>query len=222
MMDENMGSNQPNPEYIEQQRNKLWGCFFLTKHKLYAITGEMQEVMGKYKDESTKLYKKIVGDVFEKCIMNVQPEEGAKILESMSSREFKVEDWDYLHEFKLQKYEDPSKVELKLSADQEVFLNYFDEMDKQIKEKYGNEQQPEDDEAVFTRGKADFEPKIGGFSLKEVSTSTKALYAVIILGTIGGIFYLAYNKLFQTVESPYEKQKRAKKEKKEKKAAKAD
>ena len=65
-------------EYIEAQRNKLWGCFFLVKHKLYSLTNELQTIFSQAKDGQA-IYKKIIGDIFEKCISKIQVEEGQKV-----------------------------------------------------------------------------------------------------------------------------------------------
>jgi hypothetical protein len=73
------GDQQMNQEYIEAQRNKLWGCFFLAKHKLYSVNNELQEIFTKSKDKSQTVYKKIIGELFEKCISKIQVEEGQKV-----------------------------------------------------------------------------------------------------------------------------------------------
>lgn len=67
-------------------------------------------------------------------------------------------------------------------------------MDKNLREKYGNQggegqQQDEGMENIFNR-RVDTEPKIIGFSVKDMSASTKFAYLTAIFGILGALFYL--------------------------------
>jgi len=72
----------------------------------------------------------------------------------------------------------------------------------------------------------DYEPQIGGISLKGTSPFVKMVYTLIVAAVIIIIFFIgryfkieilnypiAYKKLFSTEETPYEKVKRQKLEK---------
>lgn len=66
-------------------------------------------------------------------------------------------------------------------------------MDKNLRERYGNNDQPQQGEEgyenIFNR-RVDTEPKIGGFSVKDMSSSTKFFYLLGIIGLVGGLFFL--------------------------------
>jgi hypothetical protein len=102
-------------------------------------------------------------------------------------------------------------------------------MDEQMKEKYGNQDENGQErdsgyENLFGRTQ-DTEPKIGGLSIANMSSSTKVLYLAFVIAIIAGVFYygncfkkilisLAYAKLFVEVESPVDKAKRLREQKK--------
>jgi hypothetical protein len=71
-------------------------------------------------------------------------------------------------------------------------------MDKNLRERYGNneeQQQEEGYENIFNR-RVDTEPKIGGFSVKDMSSTTKFFYLAAIVGLIGGLFFLGIVERF--------------------------
>ena len=65
--------------FIENQRTKLWACFFLTKHKLYVISPELQSAFTDAKEIANKVFDKMVGSLFTNCVLTVQVEEGQQV-----------------------------------------------------------------------------------------------------------------------------------------------
>jgi hypothetical protein len=70
-------------------------------------------------------------------------------------------------------------------------------MDKNLRERYGNQEQTQEEgyENIFNR-KVDTEPKIGGFSVKAMSTNTRFAYLAAIFGIFGALFYLGKSQKF--------------------------
>lgn len=201
---------------IEEQRNRLWGCFFSTKHKFFAINSELQEIFSAAQEKSQDLYRKILGDMFERCVNIISAEESQKILSDLQTNAFDVESWDHLHNFRSSNYQDVANVDVTLNPQQEMLLNYYDEMDKQLREKYGDPEEQGGQENMFNQ-KRDIEPKIGGLSIANASPQTKLIYTAIVAAIVGGVFYFAYSLLFVKKETPVERAERLRREKKEKK-----
>lgn len=62
---------------MEIQRTKLWGCYFLTKNKLYSLNKEISQVaVGK---TGEALLKRMTADIMGRCISNIQPEQAQRV-----------------------------------------------------------------------------------------------------------------------------------------------
>lgn len=212
---------QMDEAFIENQRTKLWSCFFLTKHKLYALNPELQGAFAEAKDVAPKVYNKIIGLLFTGCVLQVQVEEGQQILATLQEKEFDLSTWDHLfNNFDVERFKDPQNVDSTLDPNESMFVEYFNKMDEQIREKYGSQdgeggQRDSGYENLFGR-RMDTEPKIGGLSFANMSSTTKLVYLAIIGAIIAAVFYYAYTQLFAEKESAYEKAKKARKEKEKK------
>jgi len=123
-----------------------------------------------------------------------------------------LDNWEHLHNFNADNYK-ASDVDLDLSPEQERLVELVEEFDKQMKDKYGDAEGAEDTDGG-PRKPLDIEPKIGGLSLKNTSTSVKFIYLLVIFGIIGLVIYLAFGKLFTPTLSVYEQKKAEKQERK--------
>lgn len=123
--------------------------------------------------------------------------------------------------FNATKYMDPKNQQL--TETQKLMLRYFEDLDQQVKRMNGDE---ETNENFFTNN-INVAPGIGGYSLKDMSTSTKIISFLVCLGFFSFIFHfgkiivyynniLAYKRLFTPKETPFEKAKKNKQEKKSK------
>lgn len=214
-----LGGDNPQlqQEMIEMQRTKLWGCYFLTKNKLYSMNKEISQVaVGKTGDA---LLKRMTVDIMQRCMSNIQPEEAQRVLDTFVKADFRIEDWDQIHNFNLQEYQG-EEVRTELGAEEKMVYEYYTKIDENVRNQWEEQAEKED---VERRRKVDYEPKIGGLSLKETSFGTKFLYTLIVLGLIAVVFLFAYRRLFAAgEETPYEKAKRERREKSEKKKVKTN
>jgi len=87
-----------------------------------------------------------------------------------------------------------------------------------MKDKYGDGTTTDEDMVADPKKKLDHEPKIIGFSLKNVSPFVKFLYFAAIIGIIGLGLFLAMKKLFDPAKSDYDKKREVVKAKKAKKS----
>lgn len=69
----------PSEEQMEEQRNKLWGCFFMTKQKIFSENNQLQEIVSAAQENSQKIYKKILAEQFESCVNQIQVEESKQV-----------------------------------------------------------------------------------------------------------------------------------------------
>jgi len=166
----------------------------------------------KQSKSSQTLYKKMLGDFMLHCFFSIKTEDSEKIFETLQSKTFALETWSHLHNFDLERYK--GDIDLDLSPEQVQLVEYVEEFDRQMKEKYGDQAPDSDDEDYYEKRRpVDIEPKIGGFSLKDLPSGFKILYLGVIVAAIGGGLLFAYKKLFSPELSAYEKKKIALKEK---------
>jgi len=201
------------PEFIKQQqeiqRGKLWGCYFLARNKLFSKADDIGKLFTGNKGES--LFRRMATDIMKRCLERVQPEESQKILSSLNEQGFNIDDWNHIHGFDIENYKSEN-VKLDLDADEKFIYEYYQKIDESVKSHF--EEQADKEETAKRRQKLDYEPHIGGISLKETSPFVKSLYTITVVGSILVLFFFAYKKLFANHETPYEKIKRERLEKK--------
>jgi len=99
------------------------------------------------------------------CFFTIRTDESEKLFEDIQNKKLDLENWEHLHNFNLDRYR--GTTELELSPEQERLVELVEEFDKQMREKYGEEQQSTEDEDTYAKKNIDIEPKIGGISLKK-------------------------------------------------------
>jgi len=198
-------------EMMQAQRNKFWGCYFLTNARLYSKKKELQELFSGNKAEAYS--KRVITDLMKSCLTKLQPHDSAKAMHEMRQEDFNIENWDHIVPLNIADYRGEN-VRLDLEAEEKYVYEYYTKMDENYRDQ--QEEQAEKQEKG-RKQKLDYEPQIGGLSLKETSPFVKAVYTAGVLGLIAVVFFIAYKKLFSSEESPYERIKREKLARKSKK-----
>jgi cell division protein FtsL len=193
---------------IEAQRAKLWGCYFLTRSKLFSASNTIGKLLSGTKGEA--LFKRITTDLMKNCLNKIQPADSENVFKTLNNEDFNIDNYNHLLGFNAASYEGDN-VKTELEADEKFIHEYYTKIDDSFREQR-EEQAEKEDKA--RRQKMDYEPQIGGLSLKETSPFVKLVYTAVVAGTIIVIFLFAYKKLFTSEETPYEKLKRQKAEKK--------
>jgi len=209
--DDGQGQYTSDQQETVIQRNKLIACIILSRHKFNDINDELGVVL-RQSSASQSLYKKMLGDFMLHCFFTIRTDESEKLFEDIQNKKLDLENWEHLHNFNLDRYR--GTTELELSPEQERLVELVEEFDKQMREKYGEEQQSTEDEDTYAKKNIDIEPKIGGISLKNTPQTFKLMYIVGGFGLVGLGLYLALKKLFNPEVSVYEKVRQEKKERK--------
>lgn len=96
-----------------------------------------------------------------------------------------------------EKYKDPN-YPVELTEDETNILKFVDQFDEAMKQqtgKTGGEIGEEDEDDIPLFGKQSYEPKIGSFSLNNLSAGTQAFYFLLIFVVFGGIIVYGYKKI---------------------------
>ena len=62
---------------IEAQKAKLWGCYFLTKSKIFSKSDNMGKLFSGKNGEA--LFKRISTDLMKNCLNTIQPEDSERV-----------------------------------------------------------------------------------------------------------------------------------------------
>jgi len=214
---QDQGIDGDQPHYTDDQqetiiqRNKLIACIILSRHKFNDINDELGIVL-KQSSASQSLYKKMLGDFMLHCFFTIRTDESEKLFDDIQNKKLELENWEHLHNFNLDRYK--GTVELELSPEQERLVELVEEFDKQMREKYGEQQQStEEDQDIYAKKNIDIEPKIGGISMKNTPATFRYIYIGAIFALVGLGLYIALKRLFNPEVTPYEKAQLEKKEK---------
>jgi hypothetical protein len=82
-------------EFIEQQRTKIWSCYFLTKHTVHQMSDQIKPLFKAAESKAQDFYKKMLSEIFERCVVQVSVEDGTKVFYTTiisSLRSYKVSD----------------------------------------------------------------------------------------------------------------------------------
>jgi len=71
-------SEEQQKAMIEAQRAKLWGCYFLTKSKLFSKSDNIGKLVSGSNGEA--LFKRITTDLMKNCLNKIQPADSEKVL----------------------------------------------------------------------------------------------------------------------------------------------
>lgn len=206
------------PEFIKQQqesqRTKLWGCYFLAKNRLFSKAEDLGKLMAGNKGEA--LFKRMAVDIMKRCMERIDIPLSQKILSgAVTDENLNAPEYQQVHGFNVEDYKGED-VKLDLEGDEKFIYEYYQKIDESVRNHW--EEQADKEESAKRRQRLDYEPHIGGLSLKGTSPFVKTMYTGAVIGTIAVLFFLAYKKLFATSETPYEKLKRERAEKKKGKA----
>lgn len=202
-----------NEEEQIRQRNKLMACIVLSRHYFSSINQDLSTHL-KQSPAPQQLYKKMLGDFMLHCFFTVNHIEAQEFFEHLQNKTFELRNWEHLHNFDLGRYD--ADTDIDLNPEQERLVELVDEFDKQMREKYGDQGAgPGTEEENYQPNKKfDYEPKIGGFSMKNLPTSFRTIYVTAIVVAIGVGLFFALKKLLTPEISPYEKKRQEIKEKK--------
>jgi len=196
---------------IEGQRMKLWGCFYLVKSKLYKLSKELGALFqGKRGDA---YYKRIITDVMGKCLNTLEQRDATQVFSALNSEDFNVDNFNKFVGFNVEDY-NKEGVSLELEESEKFVYEYYHQLEEQFKNQQEEAQEKAEKEEKARKQQFDYEPHIGGLSLKDASPTVKMIYAILVFGSITGIFFFAYKKLFSNEETAYDKIKKQKQEKK--------
>jgi ABC-type uncharacterized transport system substrate-binding protein len=219
--DQNDGEYHPMPGGNEEeqirQRNKLMSCIVLSRHYFSSINQDLSNTL-RASPSGQQLYKKMLGDFMLHCFFTVRHDEAQEFFSDLQNKTFVLANWEHLHNFDLGRYQ--GDVDIDLSPEQERLVELVDEFDKQMKEKYGDDQSGSsaEEEYYASNKKLDYEPKLGGFSMKNIPSSFRMLFVTGFIVLIGVGFFLAMKKLFTPEVSAYEKKRQEVKDKKRNKS----
>ncbi|EAS00726.1 transmembrane protein, putative (macronuclear) [Tetrahymena thermophila SB210] len=200
---------QPDPEELlkdesfrERIRNLYVSCIVTSRHKLNNYGEELMGLLKGIQDKQIQqnLYKKMLAEHIYTCALygTQNPDTPDQIIKSLQDRTFKISDWEVIYmSLDIKKYNDPN-YNTQLTDDEQNILKFVDQFDEAMKQqnggKTGGEAGEEDDDIPFLNQKT-YEPKIGSFSLSNLSSTTQLFYFVAIILAFGGIIAYGYKKI---------------------------